>query len=133
MIILKIFCWVKISYSLLIFTPLILIFISYFCIALVLFKIPHGVDRIKAIITCAAHFKFFYIPFLSNNIASIITPLHPNARIINTSLTQKIPPMLNPIIYTLKTEEVMQSIKELYKRSKVNTTTEGKVKCSRRI
>uniref|UniRef100_A0A673LTZ4 G-protein coupled receptors family 1 profile domain-containing protein n=1 Tax=Sinocyclocheilus rhinocerous TaxID=307959 RepID=A0A673LTZ4_9TELE len=100
----------KICYSLLIFTPLILIFISYFCIALVLFKIPHGVDRIKAIKTCTSHLL-----------------------IINNSLTQTIPPMLNPIIYTLKTEEVMQSIKELYKRSKVNTSTEIRVKCSRRI
>ncbi|XP_016422095.1 olfactory receptor 24-like [Sinocyclocheilus rhinocerous] len=126
----------KICYSLLIFTPLILIFISYFCIALVLFKIPHGVDRIKAIKTCTSHLLLvviFYIPILSNNIASIITPLHPNTRIINNSLTQTIPPMLNPIIYTLKTEEVMQSIKELYKRSKVNTSTEIRVKCSRRI
>ncbi|XP_016373594.1 olfactory receptor 24-like, partial [Sinocyclocheilus rhinocerous] len=126
----------KICYSLLIFTPLILIFISYFCIALVLFKIPHGVDRIKAIKTCTSHLLLvviFYIPILSNNIASIITPLHPNTRIINNSLTQTIPPMLNPIIDTLKTEEVMQSIKELYKRSKVNTSTERRVKCSRRI
>uniref|UniRef100_A0A8C2FW28 Olfactory receptor 1-like n=1 Tax=Cyprinus carpio TaxID=7962 RepID=A0A8C2FW28_CYPCA len=125
----------KICYSLLIFMPLILIFISYFCIALVLFKIPHGVDRIKAIKTCTSHLilvAIFYIPILSNNIASIITPLHPNTRIINNSLTQTIPPMLNPIIYTLKTEEVMQSIKELYKRSKVNTTTDRRIKCSRR-
>ncbi|XP_067255276.1 olfactory receptor 6N1-like [Chanodichthys erythropterus] len=125
----------KICYSLLIFTPLILIFISYVCIALVLFKIPHGVDRIKSIKTCTSHLMLvaiFYIPILSNNIASIITPLHPNARIINNSLTQTMPPMLNPIIYTLKTEEVMQSIKELYKRSRVSTTQERNIKCSRR-
>ncbi|XP_016133986.1 olfactory receptor 1-like [Sinocyclocheilus grahami] len=126
---------VKMCYSLLIFTPLILIFISYFCIALVLFKIPDGVDRIKAIKTCTSHLllvAIFYMPILSNTIASTISPLHPNARIINTSLTQTIPPMLNPIIYTLKSEEVMQSIKELYKQRKVNTTTERRVKCSRR-
>uniref|UniRef100_A0A671PGD3 Odorant receptor, family D, subfamily 109, member 7 n=1 Tax=Sinocyclocheilus anshuiensis TaxID=1608454 RepID=A0A671PGD3_9TELE len=124
---------VKMCYSLLIFTPLILIFISYFCIALVLFKIPHGVDRIKAMKTCTSHLllvAIFYMPILSNTIASTISPLHPNARIINTSLTQTIPPMLNPIIYTLKSEEVMQSIKELYKQRKVNTTTERRVKCT---
>ncbi|XP_077098093.1 olfactory receptor 51E2-like [Siphateles boraxobius] len=125
----------KICYSLLIFTPLILIFISYVCIALVLLKIPHGVDRIKSIKTCTSHLMLvaiFYIPILSNNIASTIRPLHPDARIINNSLTQTIPPMLNPIIYTLKTEEVMQSIKELYKRNKVNTTQGRNMKCSRR-
>ncbi|XP_050977619.1 olfactory receptor 1496-like [Labeo rohita] len=126
----------KICFSLLIFTPLILIFSSYFCIAVVLFKIHHGVDRIKAIKTCSSHLMLvaiFYIPILSNSVASTITLLPPNVRIINNSLTQIIPPMLNPIIYTLKTEEVMQSIKELYKHSKVNTTTERRVKCNRRI
>ncbi|XP_077098094.1 olfactory receptor 1M1-like [Siphateles boraxobius] len=124
-----------ICYSLLIFTPLILIFISYLCIAIVLLKIPHGVDRIKSIKTCTSHLMLvaiFYIPILSNNIATIIIPFHPNAQIINISLTQTIPPMLNPIIYTLKTEEVMRTIKELYKQSKVNTTQERNMKCSRR-
>ncbi|XP_073685328.1 olfactory receptor-like protein COR2 [Garra rufa] len=125
----------KICFSLLIVTPVILIFISYFCIALVLLKIPRG-DRIKAIKTCSSHLMLvavFYLPILSNNIASTMTPLPSNIRIINNSLTQIIPPMLNPIIYTLKTEEVMQSIKVLYKSSKVNTTRERILKCSRRI
>ncbi|XP_052463208.1 olfactory receptor 13C2-like [Carassius gibelio] len=113
-----------ISFGLLICTPLILIIISYFCIALALLKIAHGADRIKAIKTCTSHLilvAIFYLPVLCNVLASVTTPLHPNAQIINNSLTQTIPPMLNPIIYTLKTEEVMQSIKELYKHSKVNT------------
>ncbi|XP_059400823.1 olfactory receptor 1E16-like [Carassius carassius] len=125
----------RIGSSLLIFMPLILIFISYFCIALALLKIAHGVERIKAMKTCTSHLilvAIFYIPILSNNIASLKTPFDPDTRIINNSLTQTIPPMLNPIIYTLKTEDVMQSIKELYKRNKDNTTTERRIKCSRR-
>ncbi|XDV54468.1 hypothetical protein PO909_022752 [Leuciscus waleckii] len=124
----------KISYGLLICTPLILIVISYFCISLALLKIAQGAERIKAIKTCTSHFilvAMFYLPVMSNNIAAVTTPLHPNVQIINNSLTQAIPPMLNPIIYTLKTEEVMQSIKELYKRSKVNTTRKREMKCSR--
>ncbi|XP_043105781.1 olfactory receptor 1-like [Puntigrus tetrazona] len=115
----------KICFGLLMCMPPILIFISYFCIALALLKISHGVDRIKAMKTCTSHLMLvaiFYLPILSNNFASMITPLHPNVRIINSSLTQTMPPMLNPIIYTLKTEEVMQSIKELYKRSRVHAT-----------
>ncbi|XP_026074882.1 olfactory receptor 1468-like [Carassius auratus] len=121
----------KLCFGLLICIPPILIFISYFCIALALLKIAHGVDRIKAIKTCTSHLilvAIFYLPILSNNIASATTPIHPNTRIINNSLTQIIPPMLNPIIYTLKTEEVMQSIKELYKRSQVNTIGEKSMK-----
>ncbi|XP_016120516.1 olfactory receptor 1C1-like [Sinocyclocheilus grahami] len=124
----------KISYGLLICTPLILIIISYLCISVALLKIAHGADRIKAIKTCTSHLilvAIFYLPVLCNVLAAVTTPLHPNTQIINNSLTQTIPPMLNPIIYTLKTEEVMQSIKELYKRCKVSTTEERKMKCSR--
>ncbi|XP_043106792.1 olfactory receptor 1500-like [Puntigrus tetrazona] len=123
----------NISYGLLICTPLILIIISYLCISLALLKIAHGADRIKAIKTCTSHLMLvtiFYLPILCNVLASVTTPLHPNVQIINNSLAQTLPPMLNPIIYTLKTEEVMQSIKDLYKRSRVNTTRERKMKCS---
>ncbi|XP_077100012.1 olfactory receptor 52K1-like [Siphateles boraxobius] len=122
----------KISFGLLMCTPLILIIISYFCIALALLKIAHGAERIKAMKTCTSHLMLVaigYIPLISNNIAAVTTPIHPNTRLINNSLTQTMPPMLNPIIYTLKTEEIMQSIKELYKRSKMNTTK--RIKCTR--
>ncbi|XP_050976763.1 olfactory receptor 1-like [Labeo rohita] len=125
----------KFCFGLLMCMPPILIIMSYFCIALALLKIAYGADRIKAMKTCTSHLMLvaiFYLPILSNNIASIITPLHPNARTINNSLTQTIPPMLNPIIYTLKTEEVMQSIKELYKRSRVHATMAKNMKCSGR-
>ncbi|XP_051767235.1 olfactory receptor 1496-like [Ctenopharyngodon idella] len=124
---------VKLNFGLLICTPLILILISYFCIALALLKIAHGAERIKATKTCTSHFMLVaisYIPILCNHIASFTTPIHPNTRFINNSLTQTIPPMLNPIIYTLKSDEVMQSIKELYKRNKVNTAK--RMKCIRR-
>ncbi|XP_043105784.1 olfactory receptor 1L4-like [Puntigrus tetrazona] len=122
----------KITFGLLICTPLILIIITYFCIALALLKIAHGADRIKAMKTCTSHLMLVaisYLPIISNNISSITTYSDPNAGIINTSLTQTMPPMLNPIIYTLKTEEVMQSVKDLYKRRKVNTIKERRMKC----
>ncbi|XP_051764270.1 olfactory receptor 51E2-like [Ctenopharyngodon idella] len=124
----------KISFGLLMCTPLILIIISYFCIAVALLKIAHGAERIKAMKTCTSHLMLVaigYIPLISNNIAALTTTIDPNTRIINNSLRQIIPSMLNPIIYTLKTEEVMLSIKELYKRSTVNMMTERNIKCSR--
>jgi len=120
-----------ISFGLLICMPVILVTLTYFCIALALLKIAHGADRIKAMKTCTSHLvlvAIFYLPILSVNVKSMSTSIDPNSRIINNSLTQIIPPMLNPIIYTLKTEEVMQSIKEMYKRRKVNAISERKVK-----
>nr|BAD06187.1 Main Olfactory Receptor [Misgurnus anguillicaudatus] len=121
--------FIKLSFGLLLCLPLILIIISYVCISLALRKITHGGDRTKAMKTLTSHLllvAIFYLPYLSINILSFTTTMNPNVRIINNSLTQTIPPMLNPIIYTLKTEEVMQSIKDLYKRNKVKNITENK-------
>ncbi|XP_051541529.1 olfactory receptor 1-like, partial [Myxocyprinus asiaticus] len=111
-----------IFFGLLICLPVLLITISYLFIAAALLKIAHGGERMKAMKTCTSHLMLvavFYLPILSVNVKSITAYIDPNSRIINNSLTQTIPPMLNPIIYTLKTKEVMQSIKELYKRRKL--------------
>uniref|UniRef100_A0A3B1IV39 Olfactory receptor 1-like n=1 Tax=Astyanax mexicanus TaxID=7994 RepID=A0A3B1IV39_ASTMX len=115
----------------LLYIPLILIALSYVCIGFALKKISHGVERIKAMKTCTSHLilvAMFYLPIIGVYTAALTTSLNTNIRIINTALTQTIPPMLNPIIYTLKTEEVSQSIKALYKRSKVNSVMQTAVK-----
>ncbi|XP_036416857.1 olfactory receptor 1E1-like [Colossoma macropomum] len=107
--------------------PLMLIAFSYVCIGVALCKISHGAERIKAMKTCTSHLMLvamFYLPIISVYITADTTYIHPNNRIINSVLTQAIPPMLNPIIYTLKTEEVLQSIKVLYQRFRVNFAME---------
>uniref|UniRef100_A0A667X908 Olfactory receptor 1-like n=1 Tax=Myripristis murdjan TaxID=586833 RepID=A0A667X908_9TELE len=99
--------------------PFILILMSYARIALALIKIASGAERIKALKTCSSHLILviiFFLPMLSTNIASVSNRIHPNARMINSTLTHTIPSLLNPIIYSLKTEEVLNSIKKLYKR-----------------
>ncbi|XP_076876949.1 olfactory receptor 1496-like [Brachyhypopomus gauderio] len=105
----------------LLYIPLLLIAVSYVCIGFALRKIAHGNEKIKAMKTCTSHVilvALFYVPIVSIYTAAGITSIDTNIRIINIALTQVIPPMLNPIIYTLKTEEVMQAIKKLYKRFK---------------
>nr|XP_055063380.1 olfactory receptor 1-like [Misgurnus anguillicaudatus] len=121
----------NIGFGLLLCLPLIFIIISYVCIAVALPKVTHGGDRTKAMKTCTSHLMLvaiFYLPSVSINILAITTSLNTNTRIINNSLSQTMPPMLNPIIYTLKTDEVMQSIKYLYKRNKVKVTMERNIK-----
>uniref|UniRef100_A0A8B9HH12 G-protein coupled receptors family 1 profile domain-containing protein n=1 Tax=Astyanax mexicanus TaxID=7994 RepID=A0A8B9HH12_ASTMX len=107
--------------AILIFIPLTFITLSYFGIGLALLRMSHETERTKAMKTCTAHLMLVaigYLPISGVYIATYIAPIDAHLRIFNTAMTQTIPPMLNPIIYTLKTEEVMQSIKVLYKRTK---------------
>ncbi|XP_036416860.1 putative gustatory receptor clone PTE03 [Colossoma macropomum] len=111
--------------------PLTLIAFSYVCIGTALFRISHGTERIKAMKTCTSHLilvAMFYLPVFSIYMLTLTTTVQINTRILNSVVAQAIPPMLNPIIYALKTEEVLQSIKVLYKRIKVNFTMEYSVK-----
>ncbi|XP_017540610.1 olfactory receptor 1496-like [Pygocentrus nattereri] len=115
----------------LLYIPLILIALSYVCIGFALQKISHGAERKKAIKTCISHVilvGMFYLPFISVFTAAVTKFIDTNVAMISIALTQTIPSMLNPIIYTLKTEEVLQSIKVLYKRTTVNSTMETVVK-----
>uniref|UniRef100_A0A3B3BWP9 G-protein coupled receptors family 1 profile domain-containing protein n=1 Tax=Oryzias melastigma TaxID=30732 RepID=A0A3B3BWP9_ORYME len=89
--------------------PLILIVITYVFISIALSRIASKVERLRALKTCSSHIILvvtFFIPLIATNIAAVVTYLDPNIRIINTCLTHTIPSLLNPIIYSLKTEEI---------------------------
>uniref|UniRef100_A0A3Q3MZ95 Olfactory receptor 146-like n=1 Tax=Mastacembelus armatus TaxID=205130 RepID=A0A3Q3MZ95_9TELE len=116
----------SITFAVVICLPPILIALTYVCIAIALSRIASHKERVKALKTCTSHLilvAIFYLPFLGTNIAALTSSLHPNARIINSTLTHTIPALLNPIIYSLKTEEVLNSIKKLYKNNKLNKIT----------
>ncbi|XP_042286372.1 uncharacterized protein LOC121909765 isoform X2 [Thunnus maccoyii] len=68
----------------------------------------------------------FFLPIVGTNIAAVASNIHPNARIINSSLTHTIPALLNPIVYSLKTEEVLNSIKKVFKRNRLSNTTSSR-------
>ncbi|XP_077098092.1 olfactory receptor 13C2-like [Siphateles boraxobius] len=97
--------------------PVFFIIFSYTCIAATLFRITTPQDRQRATKTCTAHLilvAIFYVPITFTYALSGI--IDTNTRIINLSLTSALPPMLNPIIYTIKTEEFMVSMKRLLKQ-----------------
>uniref|UniRef100_A0A3B5ANQ2 G-protein coupled receptors family 1 profile domain-containing protein n=1 Tax=Stegastes partitus TaxID=144197 RepID=A0A3B5ANQ2_9TELE len=100
--------------------PLIFIVASYCFIGYALSKISTFRERMKSFKTCTGHLSlvaiYFFPVILVNSIGSKI---HPNARIINLSLTTVIPPMLNPIIYVLQTHEIKESLKKFSVRVKL--------------
>ncbi|XP_037324132.2 olfactory receptor 1E16-like [Pungitius pungitius] len=102
--------------SLILFIPLLFIMLSYVCIGYALSKVATAQERYKAFRTCTAHLSLvaiYFIPILITFTAGSEIP--PNARIINLSLASIFPPMLNPIIYVLQTQEIKGSIKKILK------------------
>ncbi|XP_010864464.2 olfactory receptor 2AT4-like [Esox lucius] len=99
------------------YIPMIFIIASYICITHALFTITLPKDRHRAIKTCTSHLILVAIYYLPSNITYLFVFFIPsNIRIINLSLTSVLPPMLNPIIYVLKTEEFKVSAKKLIRR-----------------
>ncbi|XP_064205539.1 olfactory receptor 52K1-like [Anguilla rostrata] len=102
--------------------PLLFIIGTYISIARALFKIAAASERLKAMKTCTSHLilvGMFYLP-VCVTYGAIGPTIHQNIRIINTSLATILPPMLNPIIYSLKTDEFTECIKKLYRRNKIH-------------
>nr|XP_015197876.1 PREDICTED: olfactory receptor 1F1-like [Lepisosteus oculatus] len=102
--------------------PLSFISISYMCIIAALSRIASAQGKWKAFKTCTAHLALvviFFIPLLVTYLISWSNVLVDiETRILNTSLSATLPPLLNPIIYTLKTEEVMEQIKKHIRQRK---------------
>ncbi|XP_037324138.2 olfactory receptor 6C4-like [Pungitius pungitius] len=96
--------------------PLIFIVLSYLCIGYALSKVATAQERYKAFKTCTAHISLVAINFIPILITyTMMEKIHPNARILNISLTSIFPSMLNPIIYVLQTQEIKASVKKLLK------------------
>uniref|UniRef100_A0A674C923 Olfactory receptor 1361-like n=1 Tax=Salmo trutta TaxID=8032 RepID=A0A674C923_SALTR len=96
--------------SIVLFSPMVFIISSYICITHALFTIT----LVRALKTCTSHLILVAIFYLPINFTYFLYSIIPtNARIINLSLTSVLPPMLNPIIYVLKTEEFKESAKKL--------------------
>ncbi|XP_037544221.1 olfactory receptor 19-like [Nematolebias whitei] len=117
---------VSLVYPVLIFwLPLVFILLSYIYIGYTLAKVATLQQSIKAFKTCLAHLSLVVIYFTPLLITfTLMEKIHPNNRIINLSLTSVFPPMLNPIIYVLQTQEIKASIKKILKfglKSKIST------------
>ncbi|KPP56710.1 olfactory receptor 5B12-like, partial [Scleropages formosus] len=80
------------------------------------------VSHITALIPkCVSQFLFDsrILLTVTYTITWIYTKIDGNTRILNTSLSAVLPPLLNPIIYTLKTEEVLEQIRKFLRKHSI--------------
>ncbi|XP_068121818.1 olfactory receptor 52Z1P-like [Hyperolius riggenbachi] len=94
---------------------LILIIVSYMIIILAVLKLSSTEARSKAFNTCISHIcviVLFYIPAFFSFIAHRVGHKHISLQfhIIFANLYVLVPPMMNPIIYGIKTREIRQRV-----------------------
>uniref|UniRef100_A0A3Q3JVQ1 G-protein coupled receptors family 1 profile domain-containing protein n=1 Tax=Monopterus albus TaxID=43700 RepID=A0A3Q3JVQ1_MONAL len=96
--------------------PLLFILSCYSYIGYALSKVAAVKERVKAFKTCTSHLTLVAIYFLPLMFTFALNAyIDANTRLINMSLSAVFPPMLNPFIYVLQTQEIKVSVKKLLK------------------
>ncbi|KAJ8256469.1 hypothetical protein COCON_G00186210 [Conger conger] len=105
------------------FGPLFFIFCTYFLVVVAVLRIASMEQRKKAFATCLTHMLLvlvYYVPIVLAYLLGsrgLVTSPDLLTAILTVSVTS--PPMLNPIIYSLKTEELREKITKLIRPQKV--------------
>ncbi|XP_054849793.1 olfactory receptor 12D1-like [Eublepharis macularius] len=99
--------------------PFFLTLLSYiYIVSFLFFKVQSWQSRWKAFSTCASHLTvvtLFYIPVLSNYMLASAGGSSERDMII-TLLYSVVTPVLNPLIYTLRNQEVKLALKKILSR-----------------
>ncbi|NXX23598.1 O10A7 protein, partial [Podargus strigoides] len=104
---------ILIAIVLIVMIPFSLIAVSYLCIIHAVLQIPSAVGQRRAFSTCAAHLTVVTLFFSTAGIIHLRpkSSLSSNVKkMISLSYTV-VTPMLNPIIYSLRNQEVKQSLR----------------------
>ncbi|KAM5248516.1 uncharacterized protein ACOB6Z_010696 [Ctenodactylus gundi] len=92
----------------------IFIFLSYAFIFQAVFKLPQKEARFKAFNTCTAHIfvflQFYILTFFTSFIHRFGFSVAPYVHILLSNLYLLLPPLLNPIVYGVKTKQIRDGV-----------------------
>ncbi|XP_029626392.1 odorant receptor 107-1 [Salmo trutta] len=105
--------------------PLSFIIFTYAVVVVAVLKFASTTQRWKAFHTCLTHLLLVLVYYLPIILAYVLG----NLRLVQSSdlltailtVSVTLPPMLNPIIYSLKTEELREKIIKLFVKTKVTS------------
>ncbi|XP_039602136.1 olfactory receptor 6N1-like [Polypterus senegalus] len=104
------------------FIPLIYILFSYTRIIMSVLKIASSEGRLKAFSTCGTHLlviSIFILTAAGVYISYRIPGTSADVRIMAAVLQNVFPPLMNPIIYCLRTKEIRDSFVKTFQRHKI--------------
>ncbi|KAF7474417.1 hypothetical protein GHT09_014864 [Marmota monax] len=98
----------------------IFIFLSYAFIFQAVFKLPQKEARFKAFNTCTAHIfvflQFYILTFFTSFIHRFGFNVAPYVHILLSNLYLLVPPLLNPIVYGVKTKQIREGVIKMFTR-----------------
>lgn len=100
-------------------SPFLLVIISYLCILATISGMPLATSRYKAFSTCSAHLLVVTLYFVTANLNynRPSSGYSPAADTLVSALYCIITPMLNPLIYSLRNQEVWGALRKLVRVS----------------
>ncbi|XP_075200249.1 olfactory receptor 11H6-like [Anomaloglossus baeobatrachus] len=116
-----ILAWLDVSFNIfIIFLPFVCITVSYICIFIVILKISSSKGRRKAFSTCSSHL-IVVCTYYGSLIGVYMSPTRASAFYENklkSLLFVMLTPFTNPIIYSMRSKEIIETIKNLYRKKK---------------
>lgn len=96
----------------------LLIFVSYILILFAVFKMPSRAACYKTLNTCGSHviiIILFYGPAIFTSLAQRFgCHIPPHAHILLANVFILVPPMVNPIIYGIKTKQIREQVAHIF-------------------
>ncbi|XP_049747258.1 olfactory receptor 52A5-like [Elephas maximus indicus] len=96
----------------------VFIFLSYAFIFHAVFKLPQKEARFKAFNTCTAHIfvflQFYILTFFTSFIHRFGFNVAPYVHILLSNLYLLVPPLLNPIVYGVKTKQIRKRVIKMF-------------------